>query len=335
MTLYISEDVPQDYSQRIRNVRQIRDLTQAQLAELIGVSFASVNRWENGQTRPNKLSWRRIVEIENAISGPDAQPAGSEAAYSSPDYLDFSCDPDTVWAVAEAHRLSNGHLVNPSFAEETSTIDTLPHQRIAVYQHMLKQSPLRFLLADDAGAGKTIMTGLYVREMLSRRLIRRVLIVPPAGLIGNWQREMRNQFGMGFRIISGSDARRENPFAGPESDLVIVSVDTLSGETMFGHLRDEATDPYDLVVFDEAHKLSADRLPDLRVRKTRRYQMAEGLAGVGGVSEDWFLPWSANHILLLTATPHMGKDQPYYYLWRLLLPTVVPPTRLSTSFPRN
>ncbi len=234
--------------------------------------------------------------------------------------LDFSADANAVSTVAEAHRLAYGHLFNPSFATETSRIDPLPHQRIAVYEHMLQQSPLRFLLADDAGAGKTIMTGLYVREMLSRQLIRRVLIVPPAGLLGNWESEMWNLFRLQFRIISGSDARSGNPFLGPESDLVIVSIDTLAGDRLFGQLKDPRTEAYDLVVFDEAHKLSANRQPDFRVRKTGRYKLAEAIAGGGADSEQWALPWSARHLLLLTATPHMGKDHPYYFLWRLLLP---------------
>ena len=171
---------------------------------------------------------------------------------------------------------------------------------------MLQQSPLRFLLADDAGAGKTIMTGLYVREMLARRMIRRVLIVPPADLVGNWEREMRNLFRVQFRVVSSTDARSGNPFIGPESDLVIVSVDTLAGERMFSHLGDMAAEAYDLVVFDEAHKLSADRQPDFRVRKTDRYRLAEAMAGAGADSERWTLPWAAQHLLLLTATPHMG-----------------------------
>ena len=126
---------------------------------------------------------------------------------------------------------------------------------------MLQQAPLRFLLADDAGAGKTIMTGLYVREMLSRRLIRRVLIVPPAGLVGNWEREMRSLFRLPFRIVGGPDARSGNPFVAPHGDLVIISIDTLAGDRTFSRLADPATPPYDLVVFDEAHKLSAHREP--------------------------------------------------------------------------
>ena len=248
--------------------------------------------------------------------------------------MDFSADPEAVSAVAEAHRLASGHLFNPAFATETSLIDPLPHQRIAVYQRMLQQSPLRFLLADDAGAGKNIMTGLYVREMLSRRLLRRVLVVPPAGLVGNWEREMRTLFRLPFRIVGGAEARAGNPFLGPESDLVIVSVDTLAGERMFGHLKDQQTDPYDLVVFDEAHKLSADRQPDFRVRKTGRYRLAEALAGAESDDKDrWELPWSAQHLLLLTATPHMGKDHPYYYLWRLLLPDALSTFDAFEEFP--
>ena len=88
------------------------------------------------------------------------------------------------------------HRFNPAFATEISVIEPLPHQRIAVYDHMIQQPRLRFLLADDEGAGKTIMTGLYIREMLTRRLILRVLIVPPAGLVGNWEHEMHNLFNL-------------------------------------------------------------------------------------------------------------------------------------------
>ena len=164
------------------------------------------------------------------------------------------------------------------------------------------------------------MTGLYVREMLSRRLIHRVLVVPPAGLVGNWEREMRTLFRLPFRIADGADAGAGNPFLPPAGDLVITSIDTLAGKRLFGRLADPATPAYDLVIFDEAHKLSARREPNFRVRKTDRYRLAETLAGAGADGRPWELPWSARHLLLLTATPHMGKDDPYYFLWRLLLP---------------
>ena len=330
-----SADLPGDYSWRIKNTRDTKGLTQAEFAALLGVSYASVNRWENGQARPNNLAWQRIVEIENSLTEymPEEVLAVADEGLLGPPSMDFSAGPDSVSAVAEAHRLAYGHLFNSAFAAETSLIDPLPHQRIAVYEQMLQQAPLRFLLADDAGAGKTIMTGLYVREMLSRRLIRRVLIVPPAGLVGNWEREMRTLFRLPFRIVSGEDARAGNPFLGPESDQVIVSIDTLAGERMFGHLKDPQTDAYDLVVFDEAHKLSANRQPDFRVRKTDRYKLAEALAGAEVEDEHWELPWSAQHLLLLTATPHMGKDSPYYFLWRLLLPDALSTKDAFDDFP--
>jgi len=202
--------------------------------------------------------------------------------------------------------LTYGHLFNPTFATETSLIEPLPHQRIAVYEHLLKQTRLRFLLADDAGAGKTIMTGLYIREMLSRRLIHRVLIAPPAGLVGNWEREMKTLFSLPFRIVTGSEAKSGNPFVGTQGDLLIVSVDTLAGERMFSRLQEPDVVPYDLVIFDEAHKLSADREPDFYVRKTNRYRLAEALVRIETEDPRWQLGWSCQHLLLLTATPPHG-----------------------------
>ena len=333
MSSAMRTSVPPDYGKRIREAREIAGLTQTQLARLIGVSYASVNRWENGQSRPNNLAWQRIIDLELSLQKGSIQEPNLIANGGASHSLDFSASPEVVSTIAEAHRLAYGHLFNPTFASETSLIDPLPHQRLAVYDHMLRQSPLRFLLADDAGAGKTIMTGIYVREMLARRRIRRVLIVPPAGLVGNWEREMRSLFRLWFRVVVGSDARAANPFSGPESQLVIVSVDTLAGERMFAHLSDTATEPYDLVVFDEAHKLSADRQPDFRVRKTERYRLAEAISGTGADSAQWVLTWSAQHLLLLTATPHMGKDFPYYYLWRLLLPDTLPTYEAFEQFP--
>jgi superfamily II DNA or RNA helicase len=249
--------------------------------------------------------------------------------------VDFTSNPEVVRLVVEGERLSYGHLFNPAFATEISMIEPLPHQRIAVYDHMLQQPRLRFLLADDAGAGKTIMTGLYIREMLTRRLISRVLIVPPAGLVGNWKHEMRNLFNLPFTIIEGSDARTSNPFTGSQSDLLIVSIDTLRGESMFSRLQEAEVIPYDLVIFDEAHKLAADREADFRVRKTDRYKLAEALAGIPSEDPRWELPWSCHHLLLLTATPHMGKDFPYYCLWRLLEPDALSTIDAFNTFPMD
>ncbi|MBM4023408.1 MAG: helix-turn-helix domain-containing protein, partial [Planctomycetes bacterium] len=308
--------IPADFATRIKQFRTRLGLTQVELAARLGVSFATVNRWENGQTKPSPLSWQRLVSLDDGVS----ESAGADVGRASrePPVLDFTGAPPAVRALVEGERLSFGHMFNPAFATEISQIDPLPHQRIAVYEHMLVQFPLRFLLADDAGAGKTIMSGLYIREMMARRLVKRILIVPPAGLIGNWEREMSTLFSLPFRIVTGADARTGNPFVGEGSDCVIVSVDTLTGSRMFSCLREPGVEPYDLVIFDEAHKLSADCGNDLRVRKTDRYRLAEALCGVADVPATWRMPWAAHHVLLLTATPHQGKDYPYYALWRLL-----------------
>lgn len=329
-----------DAGQRIKRLRGRLGLTQVQFAELMGVSFASVNRWENGQSNPSALAWQRIMAAEeHGLEALSPVAPGSIKTYAATGStesalpIDFGADSEVVRTVAEAHRLSHGYIFNPAFATEISRIDALPHQRIAVYHHMLAQPRLRFLLADDAGAGKTIMSGLYVREMLSRRLIRRVIIAPPAGLIGNWESELRNLFGLRFKIVTGSDTRAANPFIAPDGDLVIVSIDTLTGDRTFARLAEPGVASYDLAIFDEAHKLSARLEGDFTVRKTDRYRVAEAISGARADDRDYRLPWACRHLLLLTATPHMGKDFPYYSLWRLLEPEALSTKEAFDAFP--
>ncbi len=306
----------------VRRLRGRLGLTQEQFAERLGVSTITIHRWESGQSHPRRLALEKLGQLRQeaatAAAASEARPMRTLRPAARPAVgLDFAGDPEAVLAVADALRLSFGRQFNPAFAIETSRIHPLLHQRFAVYERMLKQDPLRFLLADDAGAGKTIMTGLYVREMMSRERLDRVLIVPPAGLVGNWRRELWNLFRLDFRIVDGADAGADNPFRGSGGDRVIVSLDTLAGDKMFDVLR-RADRGYDLIVFDEAHKLSVHERGN-RVDRTRRYQLAEALA-VGASPEGRFggLDWTARHLLLLTATPHMGKSLPYAWLWRLL-----------------
>lgn len=324
--------------EQIRDLRKAMSLTQQQFAELLGVSFVTLNRWENGQSKPSAMGVAKLRGL--ARRGPATvempeQPGNVQLEPQDVARLDFLGDPNALRVLVEGERLSYGHLFNPAFATEISEIDPLPHQRIAVYERMLPQSRLRYLLADDAGAGKTIMTGLYVRESLTRRTIRRVLVVAPAGLVGNWNRELHNLFQLQFNIVTGSDAKDGNPFVGPQSDLVVVSVDSLRSARLFNCLRDPAVAPYDLVVFDEAHKLSANRDPDGTFRPTDRYRLAEAIAGVRELPDDWKMPWAAHHLLLLTATPHMGKEFPYYCLWRLLEPELFSTETAFARFPRE
>ncbi len=335
---------PSNYSKRIKALRDRNSLSRKQFAELLDVSVTLVKQWEGGRLQPSLQDWQQVVRAEvegvqtlrKKTSGKAAVYESREEYNSSPDRtpsVDFTADSEVVRVVVEGERLTYGHLFNPAFATEISMIEPLPHQRLAVYDAMLKQNRLRFLLADDAGAGKTIMTGLYIREMLTRRLISRILIVPPAGLVGNWEHEMRNLFNLPFRIVVGSDAKTDNPFIGSNSDLLIVSVDTLRSDTMFSRLQEPEVAPYDLVIFDESHKLAADRGADLRVRKTDRYRLAEALAGILLEEPRWTLSWSCHHLLLLTATPHMGKDYPYYCLWKLLEPDALTTIDAFNKYP--
>jgi superfamily II DNA or RNA helicase len=285
----------------IKALRSKLGLSQTEFGSRLGVSFATVNRWENGRGKPqpDRLErLRRLVEEQSKARNTSSTPA-SDLQAPHP-RLNFEGDPEAIKLVLDAQRLQHGHQFNRAFGLELSRVEPLPHQRVAVYEHMLAQTPLRYLLCDDAGAGKTIMTGLYIREMVNRGRIRRVLICCPAGLTWNWQRELKHFFDLEFRILRGNDFSKGDVLAGEEG-FFIVSVDTAATDTIRMKLEQEL---WDLVVFDEAHKLAwADgKRPD---SKTRRYRLAESLA-------------RATHLILLTATPHMGKAWPYFALWRLL-----------------
>ena len=333
----------------IRGLRTQLGLTQSQLAEQLGVTVVTISRWENGQSRPNRLATRALSRLATAVpAGSPLSPVSSQTpsigeppvSYSvgAPSAPDFIGKPELVRLVVEGERLRYGHLFSRVFGSETALIDPLPHQIIAVYDKMLPQPRLRMLLADDAGAGKTIMAGLYVREMLSRYLIRRVLIVSPAGLVGNWKRELRTLFSLHCLEVTGSDCQADNPFNGPGSDLAIVSIDTLTGERVFQRLAEPDTQPYDLVIFDEAHKLSAFRNADGTYDTTDRYKLAELLAGAESLQsskQPRHLSWHTHHLLLLTATPHMGREFPYYALWRLLEPNLLRTFDAFSGYPQE
>ena len=151
-----ASDLPDNFALRIKQLRGRLSISQERFAELMGVSFASVNRWENSQSKPSALAWRQILKAEqlgiSALIAPEQGVFDNTASYTTESkkgnsIIDFSSEYQKVYAVVEANRLSFGHLFNPSFATETSFIDPLPHQRIAVYENMLPQSRLRFLLA--------------------------------------------------------------------------------------------------------------------------------------------------------------------------------------------
>ncbi|MDD3353127.1 helicase-related protein [Zoogloea sp.] len=205
---------------------------------------------------------------------------------------------------AEAWRIDLAHLFDPMMAVHTSNVEPLPHQITAVYESMLPRQPLRYVLADDPGAGKTIMAGLFIRELLMRADARRVLIVAPGSLVEQWQDEMFEKFGLSFSLFSREQveqSRSGNPF--DDIDLLVARVDQLArAEDLQEKLR---LSHWDLVVVDEAHKLSANYFGN-KINKTKRFQLGELLGSI------------TRHFLLMTATPHNGKEEDFQLFLSLL-----------------
>lgn len=286
----------------IKKLRLELGYSQQEFAAAIGVSFATVNRWENGKAKPQK---DRIDRIRALSKQKEQLTLFAETGPIGTPRLNFEGDAEAIKLVIDAHRLQNGHLFNKAFGLELSRVVPLPHQRIAVYEYLLPQNPLRFLLADDAGAGKTIMAGLYIREMINRGRLSRVIICCPAGLTWNWRRELRYFFDLDFKILRGSDFLGSDPLSDSNHLGFIISLDTAATDSVKERLTATSSPWFDLVVFDEAHKLAWSD-PKRKDSQTRRYRLAEALTT------------RTTHLLLLTATPHMGKLFPYFALWRIL-----------------
>lgn len=204
----------------------------------------------------------------------------------------------------EAKRIDLAFLFDPMMAVHTSNVDPLPHQITAVYESMLPRQPLRFVLADDPGSGKTIMAGLYIRELLMRADARRVLIVAPGSLVEQWRDELYEKFGLEFRIFS-RELEGASPSGNPfeDHDFLIVRLDQMSRSEESQEKLCLAS--WDLVVFDEAHKLSA-QFQGKEVKRTKRFVFAEKLGH------------HTRHLLLMTATPHNGKEEDFQLFLSLL-----------------
>ena len=209
-----------------------------------------------------------------------------------------------AWLCYEAHALP---LMESSPALTAAKVDLLPHQVVLTHR-IATASPRRFLIADEVGLGKTIETALLLRELASRGELRRALIVVPAGLVNNWHRELNEVFHLNFEVF-GSEGdvtdRKSNAFA--KHDRLIASIDTLKRRARVRRLREAPT--WDLVVFDEAHHLTASRSGH-KIRRTENYKLAEALKG------------HARDLLLLSATPHQGDHFRFWMLIQLLNPTL-------------
>ena len=208
--------------------------------------------------------------------------------------------------VSEAQRIRLAHLFDPVLAVHTSVVEPLPHQITAVYESMLPRQPLRFLLADDPGAGKTIMAGLLIKELIARGDLQRCLVVCPGSLAEQWQDELYRRFQLPFEILTNDKleaARTGNWFL--ETNLVIARLDKLARNE---DVQDKLQAPdgrWDLIVCDEAHKMSATFFGG-EVKFTRRYRLGQLLSSL------------TRHFLLMTATPHNGKETDFQLFMALI-----------------
>jgi superfamily II DNA or RNA helicase len=217
----------------------------------------------------------------------------------------FDADGNTLRLVSEALRIRLAYLFDPYLAIHSSRITPLPHQITAVYGDMLPRHPLRFLLADDPGAGKTIMAGLLIKELAIRGDLDRCLIVAPGSLVEQWQDELNQKFGLAFDILTRDQieaARTGNPFA--KRAHLIARLDMLSRSEELQQLLKNARE-WDLVVCDEAHRMAASFFGN-EVKYTKRHQLGQMLGA------------HCRHLLLMSATPHNGHEADFQLFMALL-----------------
>ncbi|RWE54179.1 helicase-related protein [Mesorhizobium sp.] len=217
----------------------------------------------------------------------------------------FDADGGLLRLVTEANRIKLAHYFDPYLAIHTSLVDPLPHQISAVYGEMLPRQPLRFLLADDPGAGKTIMAGLLIKELIARSDLERCLVVAPGSLVEQWQDELGEKFNLEFDILTRDmieNSRSGNPFE--DRNRLIVRLDVLArNEDLQEKLAKSAE--WDLIICDEAHRMSATYFGG-EVKYTKRYQIGQKLGEL------------CRHLLLMSATPHNGKEEDFQLFMALL-----------------
>jgi superfamily II DNA or RNA helicase len=237
-----------------------------------------------------------------------------------PETVDFSGRGEAFFLAMEAHRIRFAYQFDPLLAVNVSQVDPLPHQIDAVYHCILRNPRLRFLLADDPGAGKTIMAGLLLKELKYRGLVQRVLIVVPGHLRDQWLRELRDRFGEHFTAVDrgvvnatwGRNVWQEEP-------QIITSMDFAKQEEVLAAL---SSAHWDLVIVDEAHKMAAYRYGQ-KIDKTERYRLGEVLSQ------------RSRFLLFLTATPHRGDPDNFLLFLDLLEPGLFATPEMLAESVRN
>ncbi|HXG93294.1 MAG TPA: helicase-related protein [Blastocatellia bacterium] len=260
-------------------INQIREL-----GRMVSISYTGVN----SNVSSNKVIPRDEFERLEVLT--------SQGTFN------FTGDPKKFSLFAEAERINSAYQFDPLFAVNCSIVDPLPHQVEAVYKFLLPLPKIRFLLADDTGAGKTIMTGLLLKELMMRGVIERILIITPGGLTKQWQEdELGVKFNLHFTLVNRS-LFSADPNIFHTANRIVTSIDFISREDV---LTVAGNSHWDLIVFDEAHKLSAYAYGS-KVYFSQRYKAAQKLSQ------------QCEHILLLTATPHRGRRDTFKMLLQLL-----------------
>lgn len=277
-----------DYTgQIVRNLvaeEPVRITKVKKLGKRISIEFTGIN---------SKVSSNRIISAEDFDR---LEVIVNHGAF------DFTGDPKRFLLFTEAERINSAYQFDPLFAVNCSIVDPLPHQVEAVYRYLLPLPKIRFLLADDTGAGKTIMTGLLIKELLLRSVIERILIITPGGLTKQWQEdELGVKFNLPFTLVNRSRFATE-PNVFQTAERIVTSIDFISREDV---LNVAANSHWDLIVLDEAHKLSAYEY-GTKTHYSRRYKAARKLSS------------QCEHILLLTATPHRGRKDTFKMLLQIL-----------------
>jgi len=245
-----------------------------------------------------KQTWKKLLKLEDFKRDVTVVSPGGIAT--------FQGDSRRFQLAAQAYQIRLAYQYDPHFAVSVSQIDPLPHQLDAVYNRLLSQPRIRYLIADDPGAGKTIMAGLLIKELKFRGLVEHILIVTPANLTDQWRREMQDKFGEVFDVIDRSrvdGAYGRNVWE--DTAQAICSIDFAArNEDIKQQMRDVR---WDLIVVDEAHKMSAYRY-GRKTKTTARYELGR------------FLAERTDHFLFLTATPHKGDPDNFALLLQLLDP---------------
>lgn len=217
----------------------------------------------------------------------------------------FNADPSLLKLASEAYRIRLAHLFDPYLAVSASQIEALPHQITAVYGEMLPRQPLRFLLADDPGAGKTVMAGLLIKELLIRGDLDRCLIVAPGSLVEQWQEELAEKFGLHFDLLTRDQIEASvtgNPFV--EKNRLILRLDMAARSDEL-KAKLEAAPDWDLIICDEAHRMAASYFGG-EVKETQRHKLGKLLGS------------RTRNFLLMSATPHNGKEADFQLFMGLL-----------------